>query len=118
MDEFTTLRQEMINSQMIERGLDDPIVLEAVNSVPREKFIAENLIDSAYRDSPLPIESNQTISQPYIVALMTAALELKPNDRVLEIGTGSGYSAAILAEIVRKVYTIERHQILADTARI
>jgi len=117
MNEFETLRQEMIRSQMAERGLKDPIVLEAINKVPREKFVPEDLIDSAYRDSPLPIEADQTISQPYIVALMTVALELKPTDRVLEIGTGSGYSAAILAEIVNEVYTIERHQILADTAR-
>ena len=117
MNEFETLRQEMIRSQMAERGLKDPIVLEAINKVPREQFVPEDLIDSAYRDSPLPIEADQTISQPYIVALMTVALELKPTDRVLEIGTGSGYSAAILAEIVNEVYTIERHQILADTAR-
>ncbi len=117
MNEFETLRQEMIRSQMAERGLNDPIVLQAINSVPREKFVPEDLIDSAYRDSPLPIEADQTISQPYIVALMTVALELKPTDRILEIGTGSGYSAAILAEIVNEVYTIERHQILADTAR-
>ena len=117
MNEFETLRQEMIRSQMAERGLNDPIVLEAINKVPREKFVAEDMIDSAYRDSPLPIEADQTISQPYIVALMTVALELKPTDRVLEIGTGSGYSAAVLAEIANEVYTIERHQVLADTAR-
>ena len=117
MNEFETLRQEMIRSQMAERGLNDPIVLEAINKVPREKFVPEDLIDSAYRDSPLPIEEDQTISQPYIVALMTVALELKSTDRVLEIGTGSGYSAAVLAEIANEVYTIERHQILADTAR-
>ena len=117
MNEFETLRQEMIRSQMAERGLNDPIVLEAINKVPREKFVPEDLIDSAYRDSPLPIEADQTISQPYIVALMTVALELKPTDRVLEIGTGSGYSAAVLAEIANEVYTIERHQVLADTAR-
>ena len=111
MNEFETLRQEMIRSQMAERGLNDPIVLEAINKVPREKFVPEDLIDSAYRDSPLPIEADQTISQPYIVALMTVALELKPTDRVLEIGTGSGYSAAVLAEIANEVYTIERHHI-------
>ena len=117
MNEFETLRQEMIRSQMAERGLNDPIVLEAINKVPREKFVPDDLIDSAYRDSPLPIEADQTISQPYIVALMTVALELKPTDRVLEIGTGSGYSAAVLAEIANEVYTIERHQVLTDTAR-
>jgi len=116
MSEFEKRREEMIKTQMAERGLDDPVLLEAINSVPREKFVPEDLIDSAYRDSPLPIEANQTISQPYIVALMTASLDLKPDDRVLEIGTGTGYSAAILAEIVNEVYTIERHQILADTA--
>ena len=117
MNDFETRRREMIRSQMAERGLNDPTVLEAINAVPREKFVSEDLIDSAYWDSPLPIEENQTISQPYIVALMTVALELKPTDRVLEIGTGSGYSAAILAEIVKEVYTIERHQMLAGTAR-
>jgi len=117
MDKFETLRQDMISKQMAARGLDDPILLAAINSVPREEFVPKGLIDSAYRDSPLPIEANQTISQPYIVALMTASLELKPDDRVLEIGTGTGYSAAILAEIANEIYTIERHQILADTAR-
>ena len=76
-----------------------------------------NLVEFAYSDSPLPIAASQTISQPYIVALMTAALELKPGDRVLEVGTGSGYAAAILAEIATQVYTIERHKILADSAR-
>ena len=117
MSKFEKRRQEMIKSQMAARGLDDPILLKAIDSVPREKFVPGDLIDSAYRDSPLPIEANQTISQPYIVALMTNALKLKPTDRVLEIGTGSGYAAAILAEIAHEVYTIERHQILANTAK-
>ncbi len=117
MKDFEIFRRDMVRSQLAERGLDDSQVLRAMNSVPREKFIPEDLVDSAYRDSPLPIEANQTISQPYIVALMTVAMELQATDRVLEIGTGSGYSAAVLAEIVDQVYTIERHKILADTAR-
>ncbi len=107
----------MIKYQLAARGLRDNKVLDAVNAVPREKFVPPELVEFAYSDSPLPIAASQTISQPYIVALMTAALELTPTDRVLEIGTGSGYAAAILAELADQVYSIERHKILADTAR-
>jgi protein-L-isoaspartate(D-aspartate) O-methyltransferase len=107
----------MIDHQLLARGLHDQTVLDAVNAVPREAFVPSELLEFAYNDTPLPIAANQTISQPYIVALMIAALELKPGERVLEVGTGSGYAAAILAEIAAKVYTIERHKILADTAR-
>lgn len=118
MGKFEDLRQQMIDYQLEARGLHDEKVLNAVKAVPREEFVPTELVEFAYNDSPLPIEASQTISQPYIVALMTAALELKPGDRVLEVGTGSGYAAAVLAEIVDEVYTIERHKILADSARI
>jgi len=117
MNKFEALRKQMVDCQLAARGLSDQAVLDAVNAVPREEFIPTELVEFAYRDSPLPIAASQTISQPYIVALMTAALELKPSDRVLEVGTGSGYAAAVLAEIADDVYTIERHKILADTAR-
>ena len=118
MSHFKKLRQQMVNDQLVARGLHDQTVLNALNAVPREKFTPADLIESAYRDAPLPIEENQTISQPYIVALMTAALELKPDHRVLEVGTGSGYAAAVLGEICENVYTIERHKTLADTAQL
>ena len=102
MNKFNDLRQQMIDDQLVARGLHDQSVLDAISAVPREEFVATDLVEFAYSDSPLPIEASQTISQPYIVALMTAALELKPEDRVLEVGTGSGYAAAILGEIARK----------------
>jgi protein-L-isoaspartate(D-aspartate) O-methyltransferase len=114
---FEDLRKEMIEYQLAARGLRDQTVLNAVAAVPREEFVPTDLVEFAYRDSPLPIAASQTISQPYIVALMTAALQLKPADRVLEVGTGSGYAAAVLAEIAREVYTVERHKILVDSAR-
>ena len=117
MSRFEDLRKQMIDYQLAARGLHDQSVLDAVNAVPREEFVPTDLVEFAYSDSPLPIAASQTISQPYIVALMTAALELKPDDRVLEVGAGSGYAAAVLAEIATDVYTIERHKILADTAR-
>ncbi|MDT8283413.1 MAG: protein-L-isoaspartate(D-aspartate) O-methyltransferase, partial [Gammaproteobacteria bacterium] len=117
MGRFEDLRKQMIDYQMAARGLHDQTVLDAVNAVPREEFVPTELVEFAYRDSPLPIAASQTISQPYIVALMTAALELKPSEHALEVGTGSGYAAAVLAEIAAQVYTIERHKILADTAR-
>jgi len=114
---FEDLRNQMIEYQLAARGLRDQAVLNAVAAVPREEFVPTDLVEFAYRDSPLPIAASQTISQPYIVALMTAALQLKPQDRVLEVGTGSGYAAAILAKLAGAVYTVERHKILADTAR-
>ncbi|MCK5435040.1 MAG: protein-L-isoaspartate(D-aspartate) O-methyltransferase, partial [Nitrosomonadaceae bacterium] len=117
MNKFKNLREQMIEHQLIARGLRDQTVLNAVGAVQREEFIPSDLVEFAYSDSPLPIAASQTISQPYIVALMTAALELKTGERVLEVGTGSGYAAAVLAEIAKEVYTIERHKILADTAR-
>ena len=117
MANYVKLRQQMIDEQLVGRGLKDQVVLDAIGAVPREAFVPPDLVDYAYKDSALPIEVSQTISQPYIVALMTSALDLTPTDRVLEVGTGSGYSAAVLAEIAAEVYTIERHQFLADTAR-
>jgi protein-L-isoaspartate(D-aspartate) O-methyltransferase len=117
MTDFNQLRQKMLDHQMRARGLRDQTVLDAINAVPREEFVPAALVESAYSDTPLPIAAGQTISQPYIVALMTDALELKFGERVLEVGTGSGYAAAILAEIAGEVYTVERLKILADNAR-
>ena len=117
MGDFDDLRQQMVDYQLAARGLHDKVVLDAINKVSREEFVPTDLVEFAYQDTPLPIAASQTISQPYIVALMTAALDLKAEDRVLEVGTGSGYAAAILAEIADEVYSIERHKILADSAR-
>jgi len=110
-------REEMVRSQMEARGIKDPKVLSAFREVPRHLFVSEALSDQAYGDYPLPIGEQQTISQPYIVAEMTQALELGENDRVLEIGTGSGYQAAILSRIVYRVYSIERIRSLYLKAR-
>src|SRR5688500_8221883 len=117
MDGRAAERLRMVREQIESRGIRDPRVLEAMTEVPREAFLPEDQWEFAYRDSPLPIGEGQTISQPYIVALMCAALELEPGDRVLEIGTGSGYAVAILSRIAKEVYTIERHGPLADSAR-
>ena len=102
----------MVRSQIEARGIRDPRVLSAFRAVPRHLFVSEALREQAYGDYPLPIGEQQTISQPYIVAEMTQALELGRDDRVLEIGTGSGYQAAILAQIVYRVYTVERKRAL------
>ena len=110
-------REDMVNHQLKPRGINDPHVLEALRTVPRHLFVTEALRDQAYGDYPLPIGEQQTISQPYIVAEMTQALELGNDDRVLEIGTGSGYQAAVLADIVFRVYTIERIRALYIQAR-
>jgi protein-L-isoaspartate(D-aspartate) O-methyltransferase len=107
----------MVENQLIARGIEHPAVLRAMAGVPREEFVPGDWVEHAYADSPLPIGKEQTISQPYIVAVMTEALEPSPGDRVLEIGTGSGYAAAVLSRIVDEVYSIERHGSLADTAR-
>jgi protein-L-isoaspartate(D-aspartate) O-methyltransferase len=109
-------REKMVETQIAARGVRDPAALAAMRSVPREAFVPPELAEFAYQDTPLPIESEQTISQPYIVALMAAALELGPGDRVLEIGTGSGYAAAVLSRMAREVYTVERHEELAGIA--
>lgn len=110
-------RQRMVERQIKARGIRDPAVLHALGVVPREMFVPHELEDEAYEDRPLPIEAEQTISQPYIVALMTEAAKLARTSTVLEIGTGSGYAAAVLAEIAKRVYTVERHRELADLAR-
>ena len=110
-------REEMVRNQIEARGIKAPKVLAAFRRVPRHLFVSEALRDQAYGDYPLPIGEQQTISQPYIVAEMTQALDLGENDRVLEIGTGSGYQAAILAQIVYRVYTIERKRTLYLQAR-
>lgn len=106
-DKFLSKRIRMVKEQIISRGIKDKLVINAMQKVQRHLFVPETLKDNAYIDSPLPIGENQTISQPYIVAFMTEALKLKKSDKVLEIGTGSGYQAAVLAEIVEKVYSIE-----------
>jgi protein-L-isoaspartate(D-aspartate) O-methyltransferase len=107
----------MVDRQIESRGVRDQAVLSAMRKVPRERFVPESLADLAYDDRPLPIGEGQTISQPYVVATMTEALRLRPNDRVLEIGTGSGYAAAMLSVIAAEVYTIERLEELAASAR-
>ena len=105
-------RAAMVERQLRARDIDDQRVLEVMGRVPRHRFVPERIRGSAYRDSALPIDDGQTISQPYIVALMTQALALRPGDRVLEVGTGSGYQAAVLAELVREVFTIEIRPLL------
>ena len=110
-------REEMVRTQIEARGIKAPKVLAAFRRVPRHLFVSEALRDQAYGDYPLPIGEQQTISQPYIVAEMTQALDLGEDDRVLEIGTGSGYQAAILAQIVYRVYTVERKRSLYLQAR-
>ena len=106
----------MVREQIATRGVRDPLVLEAMRQVPREKFLREGLEEFAYQDTPLPIESDQTISQPFIVAYMTECLRLLGGEKVLEIGTGSGYAAAVLGEIAAEVYTVERYANLAESA--
>lgn len=113
---FARERQLMVDDQLVRRGIGDPKVLEAMAAIPREAFVPESLRSAAYRDSPLMIGHGQTISQPYMVALMTQALELTGAERVLEIGTGSGYQTAILARLAREVVTVERIAALAETA--
>jgi protein-L-isoaspartate(D-aspartate) O-methyltransferase len=99
------------------RGISDQAVLRAMDEIPREHFVSAELVDSAYADQALPIACGQTISQPYVVAYMTEQLEVEPQHRVLEIGTGSGYQAAVLSRLARDVVSIERYRTLADTAR-
>jgi protein-L-isoaspartate(D-aspartate) O-methyltransferase len=115
--DFDQLRAEMVNEQLITRGITDKRVLDAFRKVPRHLFIPENLRNSAYDDCALPIGSGQTISQPYMVAIMTEKLEIKGPEKVLEVGTGSGYQAAILAELAQKVVSIERHASLSENAQ-
>jgi protein-L-isoaspartate(D-aspartate) O-methyltransferase len=114
--DFKKLREEMVKAAIFARGVRSELVLNAMRSVPRESFLPAQLHEFAYDDAPLPIEEGQTISQPYIVAFMTEALVLRGGEKVLEIGTGSGYAAAILSEIAADVYTVERHGPLAEKA--
>jgi protein-L-isoaspartate(D-aspartate) O-methyltransferase len=109
--------EKMIINQIVSRGIRNTQVIEAMRKVPRHLFVPENIRESAYDDRPLPIGEGQTISQPYIVAFMTEALDLSPKNKVLEIGTGSGYQAAILSHLVREVYTIEVNPRLGEAAR-
>ncbi len=113
-DEFVDEREEMVDTQIEERGISNPLVLEAMRTVPRHLFVTENQWELAYDDHPLPIGHGQTISQPYMVALMSEELQVSPGDKVLEIGTGSGYQAAVLGQMGMDVYTIE---IIPELAR-
>jgi protein-L-isoaspartate(D-aspartate) O-methyltransferase len=114
---YRLARERMVKSQLIPRGINDPRVLDVMGKIPRDRFVEEALLNEAYNDHPLPIGHKQTISQPYIVALMTEALELKGDEKTLEIGTGSGYQTAILAELSQKVYTVERIRSLMVQSR-
>ena len=116
MTDFADARKRMVARQIAARGIDDPALLAAFRAVPREQFVAPALATSAHDDRALPIEAGQTISQPYIVALMIAAAEVGPDDRVLEVGAGSGYAAGVLAQMVREVIAVERHGGLARSA--
>jgi protein-L-isoaspartate(D-aspartate) O-methyltransferase len=116
-NEYNAKRQKMVETQLVSRGIKDSRVLAAMKKVPRHLFLDEALWPDAYEDHPLPIGEKQTISQPYIVALMTEVLNLKGNEKILEIGTGSGYQAAILAELAEQVYSIERIPSIAKRAR-
>ncbi len=115
--DYAIARRRMVEKQIRERGISDPLVLEAMLQVPRHRFVEEALIGQAYSEFPLPIGDKQTISQPYIVAAMTAALALTGGEKVLEIGTGSGYQTAVLSCIASRVYTVERIPMLARRAR-
>jgi protein-L-isoaspartate(D-aspartate) O-methyltransferase len=115
--DFAQARADMVEQQIARRGVRDPRVLDAMARIPREAFVLPGWEEGAYEDQPLPIADRQTISQPYIVAYMVEAAGLRRGDRALEIGTGSGYAAAVMAAIAARVYTIERHPGLAETAR-
>ncbi|MFO8175933.1 MAG: protein-L-isoaspartate(D-aspartate) O-methyltransferase [Longimicrobiales bacterium] len=115
--DFAQGRRRMVAGQLAARGIRDRRLLEAMGEVPREEFVPPELVEFAYEDSPLPIDESQTISQPFIVARMIEALDLQPGDRVLEVGAGSGYAAAVLGRMAAEVFTIERHRSLADSAR-
>ncbi len=116
-EDLSALCRQMVRDQIVARGINSPLVIGAMERVPRHLFVPERQRDRAYEDRPLPIGEDQTISQPYIVAYMTQALRLRGGERVLEVGTGSGYQAAILAEIASEVYSIERIEKLARHAR-
>tara|TARA_R110000851_G_scaffold77541_7_gene170806 strand:- start:145 stop:843 length:699 start_codon:yes stop_codon:yes gene_type:complete len=116
-NDYVMQREQMVKTQLQARGIKDPLTIYSMTNVPRHEFVPKNLVEHAYRDGALPIGSDQTISQPYIVAFMTETLKLKSTDRVLEIGTGSGYQAAVLGKIVDSVYTIEIIKDLAMSAK-
>ena len=116
MTDFAGLREQMVSRHVQARGIDDPALLAAMRAVPRELFVSPDRAGDAYGDFPLPIEAGQTISQPYIVALMIQAAEIGANDHVLEIGAGSGYAAAVIGQIAKNVLGIERHHELAELA--
>jgi protein-L-isoaspartate(D-aspartate) O-methyltransferase len=116
-DSYARERERMVDEQLVRRGITDPRVIAAMRTIPRHLFVEEALRERAYGDHPLPIGEEQTISQPYIVALMTSLLQLAPHHKVLDVGTGSGYQAAVLAEIARRVCSIERLPRLAQRAR-
>lgn len=115
--DYTAQRQAMVEHQLKRRGIHDPRTLEAMAAIPRHRFVSSHVRRAAYADSALPIGQGQTISQPYVVALMTEAAQIEPKDKVLEVGTGSGYGAAVASRIAGEVYTIERHSELAQQAR-
>lgn len=117
MIDFAAERERMVQRQIADRGIKADRLLEAMRAVPRELFVPEAVRDFAYEDGPLPIEAEQTISQPYIVAAMIEAAEVSPGDRVLEVGAGSGYAAAVIGRIAAEVIAIERHQELVELAR-
>ena len=117
MTDFAGLRERMVERQIEARGISDPAILDAFRSVPREVFVAEKFASAAYEDGPLPIEAGQTISQPYIVAMMIDAAEIGRGDRVLEVGAGSGYAAAVISRIAERVVAIERRLELVEIAR-
>jgi protein-L-isoaspartate(D-aspartate) O-methyltransferase len=117
MLDMVSNRERMVTRQLARRGVSDSYVLDAMREVPREAFVPEGLQEFAYEDTPLPIEAGQTISQPYVVALMIEAAEIRPGDQVLEIGAGSGYAAAVIGQIAAQVYAIERHEALSQLAR-
>jgi protein-L-isoaspartate(D-aspartate) O-methyltransferase len=114
--DFAAERERMVARQIAARGIADPRLLAAMRKVPREAFVPDHLRARAFDDSPLPIGAGQTISQPYIVALMIEAARLEPGDRVLEIGAGSGYAASVMAELADRVFAVERHAVLAERA--
>ena len=117
LSSFTINRERMIQEQLLGRGIEDARVLDAMQHTPRHIFVEDALQEQAYGDFPLPIGCGQTISQPYIVALMTEALELQGHEKVLEIGTGSGYQAVVLSQLCARVYTVERVELLMNRAR-
>jgi protein-L-isoaspartate(D-aspartate) O-methyltransferase len=114
LDGFVTQRRQMVQSQLLARGARDQRVLDAMAHVPRHAFVAEEYRAQAYEDHPIPIGEGQTTSQPYIIAVMLEALRIKPDDKVLEVGTGTGYQTALLAKLAFRVYSVERHALLAQ----